>query len=429
MPITNPGSAVTNQLTDLVMLRFLVNAPYLTVGSKKYFSDQLADKRNGVKYQFVVRDAGEVQNSLAHSGNANTVKEQKVEMSLEPWHIMVATGAVEAVTDLRWDDEVAKPNGAKLANNVVRDVVVKNFPKAANVIVGEGFQVLAEAGASLEEISSEKVFGFIDSKFQAIRTSNGQQFQPVGSPDKFYSSGLIGTFQHVEYRAQRFLPKIKIASADKSTLEGATAATLAFSNGVTTLTLTGASVAIKAGTPIAIVDSNGDSLFYACDLIGDVTNNPFYFIAAKDTAAGAAIEIANVPYDLQAKGGTRIFAQADGEDFTNSSSASPKVSDLAAVNAFITANATGTVKVTTPLDADKVYFCGQLRLDGAMEFETLNKIDASNADTKVGNVEGFTMFENRVIDLDAMTNKTRWDVITLAGIIDPRAVVNVYATA
>ena len=87
------------------------------------------------------------------------------------------------------------------------------------------------------------------------------------------------------------------------------------------------------------------------------------------------------------------------------------------------------MKVTTPLDADKVYFCGQLRLDGAMEFETLNKIDASNADTKVGNVEGFTMFENRVIDLDAMTNKTRWDVITLAGIIDPRAVVNVYATA
>ena len=415
MPIS-PSTVVTNQLTDLVMLRFLVNAPYLTVGSKKYFSDQLVGKRNGVKYQFVVRDAGKVYNSLAHVDPANpsnpaakdTVIEQKVEMQLEPWHIMVSTGAVEAVTDLRWDDEVAKPNGAKLANGVIRDTVKKNFPVAASAVVGEGFQPLAEAGAALEEISSEKVYGFVDAKYQAILTANGQQFNPVGSPDKFYANGLLGTFHNVEYRAQRFLPKVKISDTVKKAIEAAgTSPVVDFVN--KTLTLTSNSTAtIPAGTPIFMED------VYACDLIGDVTSMPFAFIAAENCTGDGnkfTIKLANLPYGNAdgtiAKRGTRIIAKENGDSFANA----------AAVTGAVTTLAEGT------------YFCGQLRLDGAMEFETLNKLDASNADTKVGNVEGFTMFENRVVDLDAMTNDTRWDVITLAGIIDPRAVINVYTKA
>ena len=441
MPIS-PSNAVTNQLTDLVMLRFLVNAPYLTVGSKKYFSDQLVGKRNGVKYQFVVRDAGKVYNSLAHTddgtaaGNVeakNTVIEKAVEMQLEPWHIMVSTGAVEAVTDLRWDDEVAKPNGAKLANGVIRNTVKKNFPAAATAVFGEGFQPLAEAGAALEEISSEKVFGFVDAKYQAILTANGQQFQPVGSPDKFYANGLLGTFHNVEYRAQRFLPKIKMDASVKTAIEGASEASIETcdvtrSNCKYMLQLTVASgqYAVKAGTPIAV-----DGLF-ACDLIGDVTNSPFYFIVGEDVpAAGSAsttlkLPIGNVFYSSVAESGTRIFAKEDGSGFTGDINAA--YSTAGSVNALLYSKTSGH-KVSIPLEADATYFCGQLRLDGAMEFETLNKLDASNADTKVGNVEGFTMFENRVVDLDLMTNDTRWDVITLAGIIDPRAVINVYTKA
>lgn len=425
MPIS-PSTAVTNQLTDLVMLRFLVNAPYLTVGSKKYFSDQLVGKRNGVKYQFVVRDAGKVYNSLAHvepgtstPAAKDTVIEQKVEMQLEPWHIMVSTGAVEAVTDLRWDDEVAKPNGAKLANGVIRDTVKKNFPVAASAVVGEGFQPLAEAGAALEEISSEKVFGFVDAKYQAILTANGQQFQPVGSPDKFYANGLLGTFHNVEYRAQRFLPKLKMTSTLNTAISGASAATIDFANKKLILTVTSGQYSIKAGTPIFIEGIN------ACDLIGDVTNMPFAFIAGEDytmesTGTSFSIPLANLPYGNAdgaiADRGTRIMANEDGTSLTADSTYTEQV---------ILTSQSGKISTL----AEGTYFCGQLRLDGAMEFETLNKLDASNADTKVGNVEGFTMFENRVVDLDAMTNDTRWDVITLAGIIDPRAVVNVYTKA
>lgn len=444
-----PVNAIeTNKLTSLVLLRFLANAPYLTVGSKKYFSDQLVGKRNGQTYEFVIRDRAQVNHGLnqsktvyaaATSGGSATTQiktkadraqlvEQKVEMSLEDFNISVSTDAIERFTDLNWEDEVAKPQGAALAQDVTRTYVERNFPKAATAIIGSGFQPLAEAGAHLEDISSEKIFGFIDSKIQAILTSNGQQFNPVGSPSEFYAKGLLGTFHDVEYRTQRFIPKLKISTALKTVIEGASAAALAENDVVgskckykLTLTVTSGQYSVKAGTPIYV---NG---LVACDLIGDATDSPFYFIVGEDVNMASAgtslvLPIGNIPYGSFKKSGTRVFAKEGGDGFA----------DLSAVNTFIAAQiaaSTDTVKnFTTPLAADKTYFCGQLRLDGAMEFETLNKFDASNAETKAGDVLGFMMFENRVVDIDEMINDTRWDVVAMAGIVDPRAVVNIYTT-
>jgi hypothetical protein len=435
------NTIVTNERTSLVLLRFLAASPYLTVGSKKYFSDNLVGMRDGDSRQFVIRDHAPVKKGLNQSntlyaadssaGSPTTafkakasryqLVEKKVTMTLEDFNISVATDAVERYTSLNWEDEVAKPQGGALSQDVTRNYVTANFPKAATAIIGTGFQPLAEAGAYLEEISSEKVFGFVDSKFQAILTANGQQFNPVGSPSEFYSKGLLGTFHDVEYRSQRFIPKIKVAAATKSAIEGATAAVLAFSNGKATLTLTlakAAQLSFKAGTPIAI-----DGL-YACDLLGDVTDSPFYFIVGEDytmpsSGTSCVLPIGNLLWESVTKSGTRIFAQEDGSDFA----------DVAAVNTFIAAQIADNKPVTTPLDADAMYYNGQLRLDGAMEFETLNKFDASNAETKAGEVAGYMMFENRVVDIDEMINDTRWDVVAMAGIVDPRACVNVYSKA
>ena len=439
---TGSGNSLElNERTQLVLLRFLTASPYLTVGSKKYFSDNLVGMRDGETRQFVIRDRAPVKHGLnqgntlyaasTSAGSPTTsfkakagryqLVEKKVQMKLEDFNISLATDAVERYTSLNWEDEVAKPQGGALSQDVTRTYVTRNFPKAATAVIGSGFQPLAEAGAYLEEISSEKVFGFIDSKYQAILTANGQEFNPVGSPSEFYSKGLLGTFHDVEYRTQRFIPKIKVSTATKTAIEGATAAVLAVENGVTTLTLTLASPAqlsFKAGTPIAI-----DGL-YACDMLGDVTDSPFYFIVGEDytmasSSASCVLPIGNLLWESYAKSGTRIFAQEGGSDFEN----------LAAVNTFITAQLAAGVKVTTPLDADAMYYCGQLRLDGAMEFETLNKFDASNAETKAGEVAGYMMFENRVVDIDEMVNDTRWDVVAMAGIVDPRACVNVYSKA
>ena len=55
-----------NSLAELVAIRAAESAPYFTVGSKKWFANQLEDKRNGQTYRFVIRDTGK-----AYEGFAN----------------------------------------------------------------------------------------------------------------------------------------------------------------------------------------------------------------------------------------------------------------------------------------------------------------------------------------------------------------------
>ncbi len=68
------------------------------------------------------------------------------------------------------------------------------------------------------------------------------------------------------------------------------------------------------------------------------------------------------------------------------------------------------------------YFGGFIRLDGVMEFETLDEIDASNADTQMASNEGLNVFQNRAIDVIKGSNVTRWSVSAIGGIVDPRGV-------
>ena len=61
----------TSRKTELVTLRALTSMNYLTVGSKKYFKDQLKHKRNGKKFEFVITDAGEYQRGIDLSAGQN----------------------------------------------------------------------------------------------------------------------------------------------------------------------------------------------------------------------------------------------------------------------------------------------------------------------------------------------------------------------
>jgi len=404
-----PNTIVTNKLTDLVALRFLVASGFVTVGAKEHFKDQMIGKRNGQEYTFVIRDAVDVGEGLAldNTNEKQDIVEREVKMSIRPFHAAVKTSAIEAVTDLNWDKEVAEPNGAKIANYVVRKAVDEAFPKANVCIVGSGFQPMAEVAAHLSSISSEKMYGFVDPKAQAILTSNGQQFNPVGSPDTFYKQGLLGEFHNVEYRGQRFMPIIKVDANLKPT----TVTSLALAgtdSDIPTLTigLTAGSAAftIKKGTPFFVEGA------MACDLIGDATAEQYAFIAAADVTVASGATSAAIPVGVKGqalptivKGGTREIAKEDNTSFAN-------VAALAGL-------------AVTTAEAGK-YACGQVRLDGTYEFCTLDKLDASNAETKLGKVEGITVHENRVVDLDNMTNKTRWDIAAMFGVIEGRGTAN-----
>lgn len=405
MAIASSNTFITNKLCTLVAIRAAEAAGYLTVGSKKYFANQLADKNNGQDYDFYIRDTGDAVNRLAYQdGDKIALAERKVTLSLDPWHVLISTNAIEKVTDIEdWEDEIAKPNGQKLIQGVVRKAIENDLGKIGTAFIGAGFTPLSQASAHLASIVTEDLYGFVDPNVEAILTSNGQQFVPVDAPD-MYSKGLLGRFHGAEYRAQRWMPVVNVSESLSNAINAGKVSAAQVDGSDSKLwdiTLSGAlnTLVIPKGLPIFIDGVK------ACDTVGDATSMDQAFIVLETVTATANTVVVKVRAKDITKGGTREVAKENGDSF-------------AAVSA-VTGN-------TSTAEKGK-YFTGIVRADGSFEFETLNKLDAAGADyEKSPNVEGLTVHQNRLVDLRNMTDDTRWDIVTLAGTVEPRAVAAFY---
>jgi hypothetical protein len=395
---------VTNKLATIVAIRAAENAAYCTVGSKAYFKGQLADKNNGQSYIFYVRDTGDAVNRLEYqAGDKTQLTERKVTLTLEPWHVLISTNAIEKVTDVEdWEDEIARPNGLKLVQKMVKKVIDQDLGKVGTAFIGSGFTPLSQASAHVASVANGDLYGFCSPQVEAILTSNGQQFVPVQAPD-MYSKGLLGRFHGAEYRAQRFLPTLNLSKEVSDLLNAASVTAAVVDSGnsdLWDLTITAASgdtfngVTIPKATPLFIEGA------YACDTVGDPTEALHAFVVLEAvTGSGTTITVKVRAQDI-VKGGTREISQEDGTSF-------------AAV-----ANVIGKVIAPEP----GKYYTGIVRVDGVMEFETLDKLDAAGAEyEKSPAVAGLTVHQNRLVDLKAMTDDTRWDIVTLAGVVDGRA--------
>lgn len=392
-----PNTTHTNRLTSLVALRFAENANYLTLGASANFQDQLAGKRNGQSYEFVLRGTGVTYDGKQLPSSRNFT-ERKITLSIENKGVTVDTDSIEEVTDLSWDVEVAQPNGKKLSNKWVKAAIATDLPACATAFVGSGFAPLAKASAHLQSISEEDVFGFIDPQMQAILTSNGQQFIPQGAPGDLYSKGFLGTFQGAKYIGQRFIKQVVVPDLGAVALstDSSSAASVNATTGDLEIKIkgSGASTAVlKAGTPLFF-----DGV-YACDTVGDVTAVLAAFILKEDVTLNGttAVTAKFVNKDITA-GGTMEIAKADGSalaltDFNSKSVTIPEA---------------GT------------YFGGILHLDGAKEMEALPQLSTSNADTTRGTQAGLSVFETRFFDGEVLVNTTRWDAPILRGVVEPR---------
>lgn len=387
----------TNSLAELVAIRAAESASYFTVGSKKYFKDQLIGKRNGQTYRFVIRDVGGAYEGLAANiaSDKISVVEREIPLTIRNFRVMIETNAIESVTDIDWDPEIAQPNGQKLANKAVKAIIDSDFGKVGTCFVGQGFAPLSRASAHLASITNEELFGFVDPNVEAILTSNGQEFVPVNAPD-MYSKGLLGKFHGAEYRAQRFFPSVNISTSKefdngKVTVTSYTAGTDydTIVLGATTLTSS-----LKKGTPLFIEG------VYATDTVGDPTSMLHAFVVLEDaTASSNAITVKVAKVDFAGEG-TKDIAKADGSVWTASTIAG--------------------LKVAVPEDG--IYYMGIVRANGAFEFETLDKLDAAGADYEKVPVEGLNIHKNTIVDIEKMTNYTRFDLPVLAGTVEPRAV-------
>lgn len=400
-----PNTFVTNRLATAVAVRAAENAAYLTVGSKAYFKNQLADKNNGQSYDFYIRDVGEAVNRLAYqAGDKNTLTERKVTLSLDPWHVLITTNAIEKVTDVEdWEDEIARPNGIALIQKCVANTIKNDIGKVGVAYVGRGFTPLSQASAHVASVANGDLYGFCSPQVEAVLTSNGQQFIPVDAPD-MYSKGLLGRFHGAEYRAQRFLPTLVLSEATVTGMANATVTGVAVNasdSSIWDVTIGGVAngLVIPKALPLFV-----DGIM-ACDTVGDPTDEAAAFIVLDTvTATGSTVTVQVRAKDI-VLGGTREIAKEDGTSFAN-------LGEIAGA-------------ITIP-DAGK-YYTGIVRADGAMEFETLDKLDAAGADyEKSPNVAGLVVHQNRIVDLKEMTNDTRWDIVTLAGTVEPRAVAMFY---
>lgn len=408
MPIVSSNQIATNYKTELMALRAAQVASYFTVGSKDHIgADQLVDRRQGKEYGFVIRDRGQVVNALASDPSARkTVEEREVKLAIEPWHIYVKTDAVEEVTDLQFDKEVAEIDGKALIQGALKKSINKDVPKSTTAFVGElgSFEPLALASGHLQSITDEPLYAWVNPDIQSVVTSKGAQFVPVQAP-AMYRQGLIGEFHGADYRAQRFLKSVRVSSALATAMEGATFASFTAGDDYDTLRVTFGTAAasatrVKAGTPFFVEG------IVATDLIGDETDKPYAFVALEDADVAQSatyVDIKVNKVDVKV-GGTRTAAMEDGEG-------------------VVWTGDSKTVTTSTPVTcpAAGLYLLGIMRANGAYQFSTLPKISVSNADSKKGTVEGITVFQNRRIDIDNMVNDTRFDTFTLAGTVENRA--------
>ena len=376
----------TNKRTELVLIRSAEAAPYLTVGTKSYLGDQLEGKRNGREYEFVIRDAGQYVTGIDITGHVSTLKERPVKFKVQEGNIAIETDYLTKTLDVNWDKEVAEPQGEKLAKGLVADVIASDLGKQNTAFVGQGWLPLFKASNFLESISSEAQYAFFDPMIHSIARASGKAYEPAGSVEPIYRKGLKGTIGEAEVRSQQGFKVVEISEDLANELSSATVASYATGADYDTLTLSGVTETIPAGTPLFIAGVK------ACDLVGEPTSSFKAFIAIEDATAGA-VKVRHVDF---AGSGTKEASKVP-----------------AANDKLVNAIKEGT------------YFTGIIRLNGAMEMDTVKKQDWSNADETVSTPNGITMHTARAVDVLKGTNVTRYNISGVFGITDPRAVAYV----
>lgn len=419
----------TSRKTELVALRAAEAAAYLTVGSAKYFRDQLKGKRNGTTFEFVIPDVGTFARGIdISSGGTPDLKEKKISKQILAENVKVATNLVEKVTDVNWDKEIAKPNGKLLINGTVKDAIdgIKgqtidgvtvtdydgDWGDTNTCFAGIGYGPLTAAQNYLASVSDESQYAFINPLINAKLSETGDSFKP-SSADPIFSKGLLGKLGETEYRSCQFMPIVSVSTALATAMATVDSITYV-DNGDKTATITlkasGSAIAVKIPKGF-VIWING---LYATDLVGMRTSALKAFVAVEDGANnGEMIVKALTAEDLIGRG-NKLVCKADGTALGASKSAAETA--LAGM-----VSAAGDVKF---LEAGN-YFGGQIRVDGAYEFETLDEIDASNADTERADNEGIVVFMNRAIDVLKGSNVTRWSSLVMAGVVEPRCVATV----
>lgn len=376
--VSTNNTILTQKLATVVALEVAKNAGFLKLASKDYFGSQInGNMKAGQSYDFILPDAGNTVDGLV--ANPRDIEERKVTLTIKNKVNSVKTNALEGVTDIKWEKEIGPSYAADLVNKTLKEEVNKAAKEANTCFVGSGFKPIAEAGAFIQSITTEDTQGFIDPMAQAVLAANGQAFVPTGAPDALYGKGTLGNFQGIDYKAERWLSPVKV------NLTVASAGVQSYATGASadTLTLSGVTGTIKAGTPI-FVDG-----VYACDTIGMETNAPKAFIALEDSDNGAV----------------KVNPIHTANNGTRDTSVAPSAG----------------MGVTLPDNGN--YGLAYIRAKNAYNFSQVDKLDIKlSKEAAVGDVDGLRVTLNQWTDGTSAENLSRWDFTYMAGTVEPRLV-------
>lgn len=295
------NTIITNKLATLVAANIAKSASFLKVGSASYFADQIkSSTRPGLSYEFIIPSTGSVRKGLAVAGSeftgntvddlngyrpGNDIDERRVQLTVENWNNSLHADALELALEANDMEKWAEGYGIKIANAMVKEAVNKALSKTAVAFVGEGWQPLAKAPAYLGSICSDKIYAFANPFVQAVLSSNGQQFVPKGAPDSLYKDGELGIFQNAEYYAERFVPGVTVTAADAS-------ATITATVTADKVKLSGTTFKLGMGYTVEGI--------YACDMLGEATDQLKVFVIGADQAGKTSAE-----FDIVSVGSNR----------------------------------------------------------------------------------------------------------------------------
>lgn len=381
-----------NKLTDLIAVRAAESGAYLNAGAKSYLADQLRpNMRNDQDYVFVVKDNGKYVNGKSlETTDVSEIKERDVHAKLNVGNIVIGTDMINEVLEVNWDKEIAMPNGKALIEGFVQDAIKNDIGRQNIAFVGTGYMPVSKASRALGSITSDERYGFIDPMIDSVLATVGKGFDAVNL-DPIASKGVYGKIAGTTFREQQFLPAVEISVDLANELSSATVSGFVqvANASAATLTLSGVTETIPAGTPLFVEG------IYATNLVGNKMSFPKAFIAIEDATAGA-VKVRPVDLDGQ---GTKEAVKADGSNV--------EVADF------------GNKKLVNPIAAG-TYYMGIIRVEGAQEFDTLKKVDWSNAEQSSDSIEGITVHEGRTVDILKGTNVTRWSVAGVSQCIEPR---------
>lgn len=381
-----------NKLTDLIAVRAAESGAYLNAGAKSYLADQLRpNMRNDQDYVFVVKDNGKYVNGKSlETTDVSEIKERDVHAKLNVGNIVIGTDMINEVLEVNWDKEIAMPNGKALIEGFVQDAIKNDIGRQNIAFVGTGYMPVSKASRALGSITSDERYGFIDPMIDSVLATVGKGFDAVNL-DPIASKGVYGKIAGTTFREQQFLPAVEISVDLANELSSATVSGFVqvANASAATLKLSGVTETIPAGTPLFVEG------IYATNLVGNKMSFPKAFIAIEDATAGA---VKVRPVDLEGQG-TKEAVKADGSNV--------EVADF------------GNKKLVNPIAAG-TYYMGIIRVEGAQEFDTLKKVDWSNAEQSSDSIEGITVHEGRTVDILKGTNVTRWSVAGVSQCIEPR---------